>query len=443
MSRQGISDVFVSAVPQLVGVLTGFASSILIARGLGPSGIGQYALVVSLASIATTLSDLGIGQTAIRFASRASASGDAVGQMVVLRWAFRLRLGLVMIVTAAFLLISPFVATRIWHSEQLTPYLRFGLLGGIFAAFASVPTIYFQSIKQFSANSMVTCAQRVVSFLGIVLLACFGLWSLVNLIAVNLVVSAIGALIFLAIVPKSVFWPDGGLRRLKSFTLQRFLTSPPVPQGESGIMDSSTPTRFVGFHMLATVITMLTMQADVWMMGYYLDTSALGIYSVATRFTLPLTIVLGALNTALWPRASGLMNPDALRRLTKKTFGFSLLLASAGAIYAVDAPLLAPWLFGSDYAESRLLGQVLSLRYCFAILICPVTIIGYSLGLVRSVWLINLMQLFMLVSINAVLLPRIGPLGSGLALLNHEIVGSCIVGLIILRKLQCLNRRAR
>ena len=51
-SRQGIKDTLVSAVPQLVGVFTGFFSSVLIARGLGPEGMGKYALVMSLAGVA-------------------------------------------------------------------------------------------------------------------------------------------------------------------------------------------------------------------------------------------------------------------------------------------------------------------------------------------------------------------------------------------------------
>lgn len=40
-SRQGVKDVIVSAVPQLVGVFTRFFGSALIARGLGPTGMGM------------------------------------------------------------------------------------------------------------------------------------------------------------------------------------------------------------------------------------------------------------------------------------------------------------------------------------------------------------------------------------------------------------------
>ena len=94
-TRRGIIDVGLSLVPQLVKSATGFLSSILIARGLGPAGMGQYALILSLTDTVTSLSDLGIGQTALRYASLSASQGDSKGQMAVLRWAARLRLLLV------------------------------------------------------------------------------------------------------------------------------------------------------------------------------------------------------------------------------------------------------------------------------------------------------------------------------------------------------------
>ena len=427
-SRRAVADTLVSAIPQMIGVFTGFIGSILIARGLGPAGMGQYALVLSMAGIATTLSDLGIGQTAIRYASRAAADGDVPVQMAVLRWALRWRLTLVMLMTTVFFLIAPFVATHIWHSAALTPYLRLGLLGGIFAALASVPAVYFQSIKRFSTNATVTSAQKIISFAGILLLAAWGLWSLRNLIVVSLVASAVGAFAFLAIVPKAALWSRGALHELRGMNLRRFLSSPTMPRDAGSGLDSSTPTTFVRFHMLSTVLSMLIMRADVWMMGYFLDKSQLGVYSAATMFTLPLVIVIGAMGTALWPRASGVTDPHQLLVLLRKTLGCSVLLALAMFVYAVSAPLLAPALLGRAYEDSCLIGQVLSLRYCIALLTTTLGIIGYGFGLVRVYWRINLAQIVMVFIIMWTLLPIYGPLGAAIALVANEIIGVALTG---------------
>ncbi len=430
-SRQGVKDVILSAIPQIVGVITGFFGSVLIARGLGPAGMGQYALVMSLAGIATFLSDLGIGQTSIRYASRAAAIEDTPTQMAVLRWSLRWRLSLVFIITTLFFLAAPYIA-RMWHSEMLIPYLRLGLLGGIFAALASVPTVYFQSIKRFSTNASVTSAQKIISFAGILALSVFGLWSLLNLVIVNLVASAIGAFFFLILVPKAAIWPQDAMRKLKGLNLGRFFASPIIPQGTTSKLDSSSPTGFLRFQMLASLIVMIALQADVWLMGYFLDESKIGVYSVATKFTLPLAIALSALNTALWPRASSMTCQHQLMRLLKKTFGISVLLALAMSVYSVFVPFLAPMIFGAEYEQSCLLGQVLCLRYCLATLTWPVSVIGYSYGFVRIYWLIHFVQTVVAITIMWSLLPIYGSMGAAIALVSMEIVGAILLFMFLL-----------
>ena len=325
------------------------------------------------------------------------------------------------------------MATHLWHSAALTPYLQLGLLGGIFAAFASVPTVYFQSIKRFSTNATVSSAQKLISFSGILVLAVFGLWSLQNLIIVSLIASAIGASVFLLIVPKAALWSRGVLHELKGMNGRAFPRGPTMSRDTNGGLDASTPTTFVRFHMLSTILSMLIMRADVWMMGYFLEQGQLGVYSAATMFTLPLVIVIGAVNTALWPRASAVTDPHQLLVLLRKTLVYCALLALGMSIYAVCAPLLAPGLLGSGFEDSRLLGQVLSLRYCIALLTSPLGVIGYGFGLVRVYWRINLVQMVLVIVIMWALLPVYGPLGSAIALVVNEATGMVLIGAAVAR----------
>jgi len=187
--------------------------------------------------------------------------------------------------------------------------------------------------------------------------------------------------------------------------------------------------------LLSSVIVMLILRADVWLMGVFLDQSQIGVYSAAIRFTLPLTIVLGAINTALWPRASTSIRVQDTLALLRKTFRLTLLVAMVGLPYAIGAPLLAPWLFGSRYAGSVLLGQLLCLRYLFSMFTCPIGIVGYNFGLVRVYWLVNLLQLIAVVVINVLLLPIYGPIGSAVALFTNDAFGFVVIGTLIWRKM--------
>ena len=140
--------------------------------------MGEYALIISIPTLLIGLSDLGINQTAIRFASKAASHKDNSGLLAVLRWAFKIKIFLIMIIAIIFYLLAPTISTNIWHDDNLTYLLRLSLLIGIFTVISHIPYIYFQSLKRFRMNSIITIIQVLVSFFGILIIAWLNLWSL-------------------------------------------------------------------------------------------------------------------------------------------------------------------------------------------------------------------------------------------------------------------------
>lgn len=433
-SQRGIKDVLILIIPQVVSVIAAFVTSVLIARGLGPSGIGKYALILSVSGVAASLSDLGIGQTAIRFASRAAATQDTYGQMAVLRWAFRLRIVFSLTVTCVLILLAPYVSA-LWKSPDLTPLIRIGLLGGIFAALASIPSVYFQSLKQFGRNATINVAQTLIALLGIALLAMLGLWSVLNVVVVTVIAGAVGAMIFLLSIPRLALVGRGRVPTSIREVFRKIWKNPLSDHGEPALQQDDTPTTFARFNLVSTVIVLVILRLDVWLMGIFLNDTDVGIYNIATRFSTPMAMLLTAIGGALWPRASSRMELDDIRELMFKTLRLSGVLGFLATIYAVFVPILAPLFFGKEFEGSTLLGQILCLRYAFAIVIAPIGVIGYSLGMVRVYWLVNLVQLAAVASINILFLSVLGPLAAALALLANELLGVTIVGSVIWRKL--------
>ena len=433
-SRKGIEDVIVSMIPQSVSAVTGFVASVLIARGLGPKGMGNYALILSVSGLAAALSDLGIGQTAIRFASQAAERKDTTNQLAILRWAFRLRMLFVFLTSLIAFAFTPFVADKLWHEISLTPLVRLSLLTGIFTAIAAIPTIYFQSLKRFRMNAVVAVAQTLVSFIGIIIIAFLNKWSLELVIVVSVVATGLGAITFIMLVPKASFIALQDFRQPFTKLLKCLWCAPKHNPNDTTSLDTTGANKFAFFMLVSSVMVTIAMRADVWLMGYYLDKSQIGLYSVASRFTLPLVIVLGALNTALWPRASALTSFKKTTEMIGKTFRLSILVAIIALLYSILAPLATSYIFGSSYTEGILIGQILCLRYCISILTCPVGVIGYSFGLVRVYWWINILQLISVIVVNVYLLPQIGAMGSALALIANEIVGFVLVAIIVWRK---------
>jgi len=440
-SRSGIRDVLLLLLPQGVIVLTGFVTTVLVARGLGPAALGQYGLVLSLTGLTAAFSDMGIGQTAIRYASRASAEGRIDEQMAVLRWAFRLRLAIMLVVATTLAVLASVVAGRLWHQPALAPIIRLGLIGGVAAALASVPCVYLQSIRRFGRNAVVQIGQALLGFGAILLVAALGSWSVRMVVAMSVAAASLGALGFLALVPRAALIAPGA--RPEATPRRGFWTTPIEPEPElSGLVDSG-PGVFAMYNMISTLIVMITLRLDVWLMGVFGSPEQIGLYTVASRFALPLGLMLTAVSGALWPRASARSDPHEALALLKRTFRLSLGLGALAVLYAIVVPLLTPWLFGSAYQASRLLAQVLCVRYALAILIVPVGVIGYSLGLVRVYWIINLVQLIAVAAINVVLLPRIGPMAAALALVVSEILGATLAGAVLVRRARQIAREPR
>jgi O-antigen/teichoic acid export membrane protein len=438
-SRKGIEDVIVSMVPQVVAVLTGLVTSVLIARGIGPEGMGKYALILSISGLAVSLSDMGIGQTAIRFASQAVSQNDTVGQLAILRWAFRLRILLVLLTSSVAYFLAPSLAVNIWHDDSLSSLVRLSLLTGIFTSMAAIPTIYYQSLKRFKMNATVNVGQILLTFIGIVIIAILNRWSLEIIIALSILTSGVGAITFMILIPRASLIVHQEFQLSFKQLLNKLWQAPNLNDNSNVALDSTGANTFAFFMILSTIIVSIIIRADVWMMGFYLEKAQIGIYSVASRFTLPLVIGLSALNTALFPRASALSCLTKTRELLGKTFRLSMLVAFAGLLYSVIAPLSIGFIFGAAYEKGALLGQILCLRYSIAILTCPIAVIGYSLGMVKIYWWINLLQLIAVVVINYLLLPKIGALGSALALIANEMITFTLVGFILWRRVAAMK----
>lgn len=410
-NRLGIRDVFISGIPQVFTLGTGLLISIILAKKLGPSILGQYALVMSVAGIVASLSDMGIGQTAIRYAARALAGPNPETHFQVLRWAFRLRMTLVLLVVGVAYFLAPTIATRAWHQPSLGPLIQLSLLIGIFSAIAAIPAIYFQSLKRFTMNSIVQVAQALIKIVGILFLAWWNTWSLEHVIAVTIVSTVVGASIMLFLVPSAALFSGFQRRKVLTF-IERIKGVWRNPIKEELETEASSraekPNSFAFYMFLSSLMVMITTQMDVWLMGYYLNTEMVGKFHVAMRVMLPLTFFINALSTALWPRAAIVKTTAAITGLVKRTLRLTLLALVPLLLYSVFMPMLIPHIFGSQYDDIVLLTQLACLRFCTSILISPISLIGYNLGLVRRYSVMNVVNLVVLVGIEVFFLNRIG-----------------------------------
>jgi O-antigen/teichoic acid export membrane protein len=362
-SRRGILDSLIAMVPQAVRILAGLVTSVLLARGLGATGLGQFTLVLSISEVITALSDLGVRQTAVRYAARHLAAGDREGQYAVLRWAFRQRLALAALVGAGVLAAAPLLAVDFWHDAALVPLIRLSLLLSLGAAVAAAPMAYFQAQQRFAVNTAVSVGQVLITFLGVLLLAVLRRWSVEWVLLANILAVGLGALAFIALVPRRALLAGDDLRGKGSLWRRLWHAGrlKPGPAGAAAAArENTSPDTFARLMLLSTLLAMVASKAGIWLMSALLPPAQVGLYSVALRLSLPLEMALVGLTTALWPRASALTAPGEVAALLRRALRLAVPLAAAGLAYAALAPLCIPWAFGAAYAPAVPVAQALA-----------------------------------------------------------------------------------
>ena len=231
----------------------------------------------------TTFSDLGIGQTAIRFASLAISRNDANAQLAILRWAFRMRVLPLLFWFARFSWAAPLLATLVWRNESLgslISYLdQFTLRcysGSTNRVFPISEALWHECHRGIESG----CA----SLLGLTVVALMNQWSVFIVIVVSTIATGVGAVAFILLIPKGALFPPQGLLPAVRRVGWKFWRTPGVTYAQK--LDSTSSTRFAFYLLLSTIIVQITLGLDIWLMGIYLDADQIGLF-IALASALP------------------------------------------------------------------------------------------------------------------------------------------------------------
>jgi O-antigen/teichoic acid export membrane protein len=250
------------------------------------------------------------------------------------------------------------------------------------------------------------------------------------------IATAIGALAFITVTPKAAFFKFETSWRSIHFKLRGALTPPAIKGGDPSAFDSSSIGSFARFNFLDQMVSVGITNAAVWIMGIFLIKSQIGIYAVATYVAFPISLLITAINTALWPRVAATTTLKGNKDLLRSAMLLTILAVVGGLLYAIFAPLLMPFVFGTGYASGILIARLLCLGWCIYLLATPIGNVSYNFGVVRISWLINVFVLIILVTLNVCLLPIIGLLGAALAFIIAGIFGSLCGGIFLWSKMR-------
>ncbi|NNV07401.1 flippase [Geobacillus sp. MMMUD3] len=319
----------------IITILLGFASAIIIARALGPEKQGIYALIVLLPNMLFTFLNIGVSSASVYYIGKEKYSLETI------------------VSTNVFLALMMSVVSII------VGVLGISLFKGIF--FKDVPAIYLflilSSLPFLFANSFLQAIFQGLQEFGIFNLVSIS-GSIVNLIflVVGVFFLKLGVIGAMAAFLASVITP---LLLLIFFLKKKHISIDARYMSVEFIKDSL----LYGYKAhLSNILAFLNYRIDILIISYFLSPIAVGVYNVAVSIAEKLWIVSQPVSSVLFPRISSAKDDTERNSLTAKVARNVLslsIIVGIGLFFVSD--LLISIMFGEKYEEAANLIKILLL----------------------------------------------------------------------------------
>jgi O-antigen/teichoic acid export membrane protein len=433
LPRKRLQEVLSNTIPSIIGLLSSFLVSVLVARILGADAMGQYALIISIVTIVASLSEIGLTQTMIRYSSQAAGLGRFDIQSRILNIFIFFRVGLSIFITILAFLIIPYIENIYIFESDLYKIIRVSLFEIIAIAVSSIPIIYLTSNQKHTSSALVLSIQKIIVFGSVVLLLYIDYFTLKNIIYAKVIASMIAAIIFISIIPKNILFNKENFNLLKNLEFKT-LENEINLKNYSDINNYSN--KFYWPYLIIVFLSLAIGQIDNYMIAHFLGIKEVGIYNVALNSTLPLSIILGAISTIIWPYVSRISGAENIKNLINKMKKIILLTFILFLIYSIFAPRFIVIIFGGEFVGGVLIGQILCLKCAFSVISGPLCMVGYNLGLTKKICMIVALQLAIVFIINFMFIDQYGINVSAIALLSGEIASLCLFSILIFTHLR-------
>jgi O-antigen/teichoic acid export membrane protein len=382
----------------IVGNFLGMANQIILGRFLGPDDYGLYNLSMSVVMIAGVVCVFGFFGSLPRFIPfhLKKNERDVVRSVIDFSSLFSFTLGTILAV--ATYLLSDRVAVTVFHDPRLAPALK------VFAF--AIPLHGVQQVAQAAIRGFKAAKYEALVFhigsrivtLAVFLLSLFVVRKLYGAIIAYVVGILVTAVVALWLIRKRIFTDYG--------------KHPRVGVARS-VLSFSWPLALTGFTYLFVTKT------DRLMLGYFLTSLDVGIYSPAAVIASLLDFINNAFKYRFLPTVSEYFSKNdmiGLEPLYKSTSRWSFLLVYPIFLFIMVFPKeLLTILYGSKYAGGAMALVVLSLGIAvndFSGTSANILVAG---GRTRLNLLCEIIAAVTNIGLNALLIPIYGIVGAAIA----------------------------
>ncbi len=386
---------------QLICLLCGFVSSVIVARAIGASGKGIYELVKIITWLGSIFIGFGVEEATIYYVSKYPEKREAILSNIIF---FTIISGAIFSILLAY--------NSQWFITHPLPNLdKFFFI----LAVACIPaftlsrciTAFFQGMREFNFYLI----SHIVFSINLLICSIFAFkgvtFAIIGLTCVFFSSSIVNLILLMSKVK---------LRTLPDFKLLLKILSYGI-RAQIGIL-----IRFVN------------LRADNFILNYYAGTSAVGIYSVSVALAEALWKIPSAFATVLLPRIASFSN-EKIKEYTERTMSITTLLVIGGIIvlFLLGKPLIR-LLWGKSFSLSYipmlwLFPGILSLSISK---ICSSVFHGKGKPEYGS--LLSIISCVIMLPLDFILIPKYNVVGASIATsISYGVSG--IVALLLLFRL--------
>lgn len=394
----------ITLVWQILFTLIGFLSTMYFAHAAGANILGAYFLFMAYYGIVSMVTDGGFGGAAIKRISEGEEQNAYFSAFFALRLLFTIIIVIALIIFRGFFVDLTNSGLFIWLILILVLSI---FQGAISTGVAGRGKMGISTTCAFIGNISRIIAQVVAIYLG------FGAGGLAGGFVAGILLAAIIEFHFFDLHLVPFKWKH--IKSLSVFSFWLFLTS-------GGVLVFS--------------------QADTILIGYFMNTSDIGIYRVALQFTMAATFTTYALRAVLWPRISRWGKTGEIELVEEslaRAISYSLILAIpvfTGGILLSDKLLY--FFYGEDFISGYksliilLLVQVVNVfQYLFTMYLDALDHPEESFKVTALAAIVNIL-------LNIALIPIMGILGAAIAtlvtmMLNALLARHILSGIINIR----------
>lgn len=390
-----------------------FVFDLLLARNFDAHGVGVFYLCFSVLMILALIGRLGLDRAVVRFIPPLLPTnpGAAAG---VKRSAIQLSLIITLPLAILLFVLAPTIAENVFHSSELTLYLRIFAFAIPPLALNYVLSGVLRSMKKTQAAlSIERLTMYTLGIVSIVTLShFFGLEGVTIGFVIAIIISTVMGLFFI----------KKDMPRYKTI----------IPFSKKQLLIVSAPLLFVVFG------TQMNGQASVLILGAFGTNADVGIFNIALKVSMLMTLILTAINVIAATKISELYaagKKEELGLMISKISALGVLCGAPLFIIIVLFPQFLLGLFGNSFTAGAGVLIILTAGQLINVSVGSTSYVLAMTGRERALASAVGVSLLVNVLLGFILIPTYGVLGAGITTAITLAVSNIIMLVMIKRYL--------